>query len=411
MWPVDHQYSRLKQYTEHFPAFQQYKYLGEGGGHAFCFHSNEEANLNYYVSMLASLLLCEKLQEDKPCQVCEGCRSYRQKDPSRYLVIFPEGQRISISAVRSIQSHTSLKLEAGKKQVILIHNPARLGLEAANALLKTLEEPGEGRIFLLVNPYSKNLLPTISSRVNHVVLPSAKALFSDLEADVQLMARLSDYHLYEAHDTLTEFVKNDLGLHHFYKNWLLEFKEAEFSFEKLLQMQSGTAHWGAGRKLAVAGFLDEISMEGAGYLELEIEKLKRIMDDFSDYVILSGKAYDREMRQSVGLSYSHWLVKDMGEDELKRFYRGFLYREIEALLRDVFILFETILLSHEVTGILPREQQIGRNYAHFDSPGVMLEFSAFLSDQVRMLYNNVNWATILEQLGFYLIQRRSEELR
>jgi hypothetical protein len=83
---------------------------------------------------------------------------------SDVLFFLDEGERLPIAQVRGIiercsQSHSKPYL------VVLIENIGRMGVEAANALLKILEEPAEDIIFFLTANQEEDILPTIRSRV------------------------------------------------------------------------------------------------------------------------------------------------------------------------------------------------------------------------------------------------------
>lgn len=65
----------------------------------------------------------------------------------------------------------SFKAFEGRYKTVLIWLPEKMGTEAANGLLKILEEPWEGTIFLLVSAAPRMLLPTILSRVQEISVP------------------------------------------------------------------------------------------------------------------------------------------------------------------------------------------------------------------------------------------------
>jgi len=103
----------------------------------------------------------------------------------------PEGkQEISIDAVRQLISDMKLKSVSNLvvNRVIIIHRAEQMSLEAQNALLKLLEEPPPGALFILTAPSQKSLLPTIVSRAwvlpaHGVDLPTAKGHFGQRQTD------------------------------------------------------------------------------------------------------------------------------------------------------------------------------------------------------------------------------------
>ena len=89
----------------------------------------------------------------------------------------PEGEtigrkllQIKIDAVRGLIEHIQLTSVRGGKRVVLIHPAESMNTQAANGLLKILEEPSVDVVFLLVSHDRDRLLPTIKSRCRQMVL-------------------------------------------------------------------------------------------------------------------------------------------------------------------------------------------------------------------------------------------------
>lgn len=86
-------------------------------------------------------------------------------------IISPSGQSISIEAIRDLLHFTKLKVsdqQSAIRRVILIDEAHTMTSEAQNALLKLLEEPPEGTLFLLTITHLQDLLPTVRSRAQHL---------------------------------------------------------------------------------------------------------------------------------------------------------------------------------------------------------------------------------------------------
>lgn len=75
-----------------------------------------------------------------------------------------EGKRIPIKEIHELLPHLHLRPPEGKKRGVLITEAQRMGPEAQNALLKTLEEPPKFLTFVLTVPHPRLLLPTVVSR-------------------------------------------------------------------------------------------------------------------------------------------------------------------------------------------------------------------------------------------------------
>ncbi|HEX2960586.1 MAG TPA: hypothetical protein VHO43_02275 [Ignavibacteriales bacterium] len=81
-----------------------------------------------------------------------------------YKISLPGANTIKISSIREIKKFQSLTYEEAKYRAVIISDAHLMNDEAQNALLKSLEEPPEGMIFILITPFKNELLPTILSR-------------------------------------------------------------------------------------------------------------------------------------------------------------------------------------------------------------------------------------------------------
>ena len=100
-------------------------------------------------------------------------------------VRIPGNSRIRIDQIRSMGRRLSLKSFEGKGHIEIIIDSDRMGVEAANSLLKTLEEPPDETIIILISSAWSALLPTIRSRAH---LIRFRRLSENLIADI-LMSR------------------------------------------------------------------------------------------------------------------------------------------------------------------------------------------------------------------------------
>lgn len=89
---------------------------------------------------------------------------------------------ISVDDVRRLKSFLALSAEAGGRRVVIVDSADEMNLNAANALLKSLEEPPARTIFLLIAHAPGRLLPTIRSRCR--VLPMQPLVSADLRKAV-----------------------------------------------------------------------------------------------------------------------------------------------------------------------------------------------------------------------------------
>jgi DNA polymerase-3 subunit delta' len=140
------------------------------------------------------------LGEGKPCGQCRSCRKIAHGSHPDVRVIEAINRTIRIDQIRAMQREVALSPHEGRWKVYVIRQMERATTEAANCLLKTLEEPPSQVILMLTASDMDQLLPTIVSRCQVLnlrppsVLLTQKALEERWEIDpdrARLLARLS----------------------------------------------------------------------------------------------------------------------------------------------------------------------------------------------------------------------------
>lgn len=129
--------------------------------HAYLFTGPAGSNKTAAAYALAQALLCEK----GGCAECEVCRrvSARKHPDVRYFT--PEGANgYLIEQVREIVADSSLAPIQAKRKIYILDRADLLGVAAANAFLKTLEEPPGDVVIILLGRTRESVLPTIVSR-------------------------------------------------------------------------------------------------------------------------------------------------------------------------------------------------------------------------------------------------------
>ncbi|MFA5371157.1 MAG: DNA polymerase III subunit delta' [Sideroxydans sp.] len=135
-------------------------------------------------------LLCEHPAGDGiACGKCNSCRWLEQDSHPDFRLIQPDvlnveeegvvkasgkkpSREISVDQIRDLTSFSNLSSHCGGYRIILIHPAEAMNSNAANSLLKTLEEPSANLLFLLVTHKPQQLLPTILSRCQSISLPT-----------------------------------------------------------------------------------------------------------------------------------------------------------------------------------------------------------------------------------------------
>jgi len=133
-------------------------------GHAYLFRGPDGVGKKTAAQMFAAYLNCQNPGEGDACCRCASCRKYISGNHPDLIHIAPDGAAIKIGQVRELKHQLSFPpLEADVRVVILedIHTMRR---EAANSLLKTLEEPAPDNLFILTADQTGEILPTIISR-------------------------------------------------------------------------------------------------------------------------------------------------------------------------------------------------------------------------------------------------------
>ena len=125
---------------------------------------------------LAQALNC--IGDEPPCGQCLQCRRIREGKHADVEILTLETApedghqpvEIGIGLVREVQRRTALPPYEGRHRVFIIDGAELLSQEAANALLKSLEEPVPGVVFLLLTMAEEALLPTVRSRCQRLEL-------------------------------------------------------------------------------------------------------------------------------------------------------------------------------------------------------------------------------------------------
>jgi len=152
--------------------------------HALLLHGPQGNGKKTFGLHLAQWLLCQTPQKAGACGHCAACHWFEQGTHPDFRLIEPgqegdeapqsgkrSGKFITIKDIRLLGDFFNLASHQGGWRVVLIHPAESLNLAAANALLKTLEEPPPLVMILLVTHQLRRMLPTVLSRCNKVALP------------------------------------------------------------------------------------------------------------------------------------------------------------------------------------------------------------------------------------------------
>lgn len=130
-------------------------------GQSYLFSGPAGSNKTLAAYALAQAIICDQ----GACGVCDACRRVLRRRHPDVIYYTPEGSSgYLVSQVRDIAAESSLAPIQARSKVCIIDRADLLGVQAANAFLKTLEEPPEGVVFILLGRTTESVLPTIVSR-------------------------------------------------------------------------------------------------------------------------------------------------------------------------------------------------------------------------------------------------------
>jgi DNA polymerase III subunit delta' len=149
---------------------------------------------------VVAAMLC-RADGDKPCGACLSCRKLRSGNHPDFLEVAAEDRaaRVKIDQVRDVERFLALTPKESLSKVALICDFERATINAANALLKTLEEPPSYAHIILLATDADLLLPTVVSRTQHFPLRPlstrevAEALATMWQVDEETAARLARF--------------------------------------------------------------------------------------------------------------------------------------------------------------------------------------------------------------------------
>lgn len=151
--------------------------------HSYLFYGIDGIGKKLFALDFAKMILCNN-KNDRPCGKCKSCIEFDTKNNPDFFLIEPDGNSIKIDQIRQMQKNILEKPINSSKKVYIIDNSDTMTKEAQNCLLKTLEEPQEFIVIILIASNENNILATVKSRCT-------KIYFNKLE-DVSLKAFIDE---------------------------------------------------------------------------------------------------------------------------------------------------------------------------------------------------------------------------
>lgn len=198
---------------------QVWQHLNQGGqrqAHALLLHGRAGVGKYDFARNFSQALLCTNRKVgETACGACPSCGWFAENSHPDFRLLSPEQEaepegeaisskkskkktQISVAQIRDLSGFLNLSSHhSSGARVVLIHPAEALNAASANALLKMLEEPAPGVVFILVAHQLQRLLPTIISRCQKINMP--------LPSEAQALAWLSGQGVANAQQQLAYF--------------------------------------------------------------------------------------------------------------------------------------------------------------------------------------------------------------
>ena len=134
--------------------------------HAYIINGERNCGKEFIAKTFAMALQCENKEDVEPCEECRACKqAMGNNHPDILYLSHEKPNTISVDDIRSqINGNVAIKPYSGSKKVYIINEGEKMTVQAQNALLKTLEEPPEYAVIIILTSNVEAFLPTIISR-------------------------------------------------------------------------------------------------------------------------------------------------------------------------------------------------------------------------------------------------------
>ena len=141
--------------------------------HSYMFVGCDGIGKYLFATSFAKMILCNSEDSDKPCNKCHSCIEFDGYNLPDFSIIDTEDSKsIKIEQIRNMQRKITEKPVVSNKKVYIINNSDLMTKDAQNCLLKTLEEPPEYAVIILILSNENNMLNTIKSRCTKILFNS-----------------------------------------------------------------------------------------------------------------------------------------------------------------------------------------------------------------------------------------------
>ncbi len=136
--------------------------------HSYIFSGPEGIGKLLFAKEFAKAILCDS-KENKPCNNCKSCVEFENSNHPDFFIIDEQDETIKTEMMKKLTKDILEKPLENKKKIYIINNSENMTREAQNTLLKTLEEPPEYIIIILITTNTNLMLNTIKSRCINII--------------------------------------------------------------------------------------------------------------------------------------------------------------------------------------------------------------------------------------------------
>lgn len=235
------------------------KQLLQGGlrrneiSHAYIFSGPPGSGQMEMAMAFVQALFCTRGGDDA-CGECLECRKVLHGNHPDLFTVKPDGATIKIDQIRDLQRIFSYRSESGNPKAYIIDEAEKMTVQAANSLLKFLEEPPSPAVAILLSDNGRALLPTIQSRAQWVpFLPLNPERMLQILADEGYPATLarSAVHLAAGLGPCRELIQ---------QNWFAEIRNVVLQLGREIAGRGGSPLITAQQSLFKAGLSDHLDM-------------------------------------------------------------------------------------------------------------------------------------------------------
>lgn len=175
--------------------------------HAYIINGEKNAGKEFIAKTFAMALQCENRQGVEPCGECHSCKqALSGNHPDIIFITHEKPGSIGVDDIRrQVNNDVAIKPYKGPRKIYIMNEGEKMTVQAQNALLKTLEEPPEYTVLLILAANVDSLLPTILSRC--VVLNMKPAKDAQIKKYLMETMEIPDYKA----DICVAFARGNVG--------------------------------------------------------------------------------------------------------------------------------------------------------------------------------------------------------